>query len=154
MKKKTRKAAKAALPRMFATVKALNDSDVPLMVGTDAPADNIVPGISVHDEMKLLVRAGLTAEEALEAATTTAAKRLGLDKLGEIKEGNTADVLIFSEDPSKDLKNLETLDEVIAAGRSYTARKLTLHQRKQIKASRTGLYRYMNDLLPYISDFL
>ena len=154
LKKSTRKAAKTALPRMFATVKALNAAKVPILVGTDSPMDNIVPGISVHDELKLLVRAGLTPEEALAAGTIHAAKRLGLDKLGEIKEGMDADVLVFSEDPTKDLENLATLDELIVAGRTYTARKLTLHQRKQIKASRAGLYRYMNDLLPYISDFL
>ena len=154
LNKSTRKAAKTALPRMFATVKALNAGGVPLLVGTDSPADNVVPGISVHDELKLLVRAGLTPAEALAAGTIHAAKRLGLDKVGEIKEGKDADLLIFSEDPTKGLENLETLDEVIADGRTYTARKLTLHQRKQIKASRTGLYRYMNDLLPYISNFL
>ena len=154
LKKSVRKAAKSALPRMFSTVKGLNEAGIQLMVGTDTPVDNVVPGISVHDELALLVRAGLTPEQALMAATSTAAKRLGLTKSGEIKEGNDADVLIFSEDPTKDLGNLKTLDEVIVAGRTYTARKLTLHQRKQIKASRTGLYSYMNDLLPYISDFL
>ena len=81
------------LPRMFATVKALNAAKVPILVGTDSPMDNIVPGISVHDELKLLVRAGLTPEEALAAGTIHAAKRLGLDKLGEIKEGMDADVV-------------------------------------------------------------
>ena len=154
LKKSNRKAARVALPRMFSTVKALGEADVPILIGTDSSMDNVMPGISVHDELKLLVRAGLTPEQALAAGTINAAKRFGLDKLGAIKVGNDADVLIFAEDPTKDLDNLDTLDEVIAAGRTYTARKLTLHQRKQIKASRTGLYRYMNDLLPYISDFL
>ena len=141
------------MPKMLATVKALHEAMF-RFCWYRRPSDNVVPGVSVHDEMVLKVNAGLTPDEALAPATVDAAKYLGLENVGEIKEGASADLLIFSENPAKTLDNLDTLDEVIAAGRTYTARKLTLHQRKQIKASRTGLYQYINDLLPHISGFL
>lgn len=154
LKKNVRKSAKVAIPKMMKTVKALHQAGVPIMVGTDSPMDNIVPGASYYDELKLLVQAGMSPEEALASGTVVAAKRLGLEDVGYVQEGAAADLLVLSSDPTKDLENLKTLEEVVVQGRTYTARKLTLHQRKQIKSSRKGLYRFMNDLIPYISDWL
>ena len=154
LKKSVRKSAKVALPKMMKTVKALHKAGVPILVGTDSPMDNIVPGAAFYDELALLVQAGMSPEDVLASATVVAAQRLGLEDLGYIKEGAAADLLLLSNDPTKDLENLKTLEEVMVLGRSYTSRKLTLHQRKQIKSSRKGLYRYMNDLIPYISDWL
>ena len=154
LKKSVRKSAKVAIPKMMKTVKALHKAGVPIMVGTDSPMDNIVPGAAFYDELNLLVQAGMSSEQALASATVVAAQQLGLEDTGVIKEGAQADLLVLSSDPSKDLENLSTLEEVVVQGRAYSARKLTLHQRKQIKSSRKGLYRYMNDLIPYISDWL
>ncbi len=55
-------------------VRALKPLDVPIVVGTDAMVSGVIPGFSVHDELKLLVEAGLTPKEALNSATNLAAK--------------------------------------------------------------------------------
>jgi len=153
-RKSVRKSARIAFPKMLKTIKKLHAAGVPIMVGTDSPVDKVVPGASLHDELALLVQAGLTPEQALASATCVAAKAIGIEGLGELKEGAPADLLLLSDDPTKDLDNLKSLEEVIVQGRTYTARKLTLHQRKQIKSSRKGFYRFMNDMMPYISDLL
>lgn len=152
--KKTKKRARAALPRMMKTVKKLHAAGVPILAGTDTPVDGVIPGISLHDELRLLVSAGFTPEQALASATTTPGERFGIAGLGVVREGAPADVLVFSDDPTKSLDHLSSLDEVIVDGRTYTARSLTIHQRKQIKASRKGFYKFVNDLLPHQAELL
>lgn len=88
-------------------------TDVPLPTGT------IVPGPSLHQEMWGQVDAGLTPEAAWIAATRDAAKALGQPALGNVRIGAPADLLIFREDPTRDLNALQTLEAVIAAGRLY-----------------------------------
>jgi imidazolonepropionase-like amidohydrolase len=101
-------------------VKALHDAGVEIHVGTDAMNPFVVPGASLHEEMWELVDAGLTPEEVWTAATRTAGKALGLPRLGTIGPGAPADLLVFREDPSRDLNALQTLEAVIAAGRLYS----------------------------------
>jgi len=56
---------------------ALRQAGARMMAGTDAPIPGVVPGFSLHDELKLLVAAGLTPYEALRAATANVAEFLG-----------------------------------------------------------------------------
>lgn len=59
-------------------IKKLHDAKVPLLAGTDAPAGyDLVPGTSIHRELQLLVRAGLTPLEALQTATLNPALYFG-----------------------------------------------------------------------------
>ncbi len=57
----------------------LNERGVPIVLGTDTGNPYVFPGFSVHLELELLVQAGLTPMEALEAATRRAAEMLGLE---------------------------------------------------------------------------
>lgn len=100
-------------------VKALHEAGVEIHVGTDAMNPFVVPGASLHEEMWELVDAGLTPEEVWIAATRTAGKALGQPTLGTIRLGAPADLLVFREDPTRDLNALQTLEAVIAAGRLY-----------------------------------
>jgi imidazolonepropionase-like amidohydrolase len=100
-------------------VKELHDAGVQIHVGTDAMNPFVVPGASLHEEMWELVDAGLTPEEVWIAATRTAAKALGQPALGTVRIGAPADLLVFREDPTRDLNALQTLEAVIAAGRLY-----------------------------------
>ena len=76
-----------------------------------------MPGISLHTELELLTRVGLSFREALAAATTNPARAFGFDGLGVIEPGGKADIVIVDSDPTDGLRTLRTPTLVIAAGR-------------------------------------
>ncbi|MFB7457066.1 MULTISPECIES: amidohydrolase family protein [unclassified Streptomyces] len=93
------------LDDVLATVGALHEAGVDLLVGSDASVPvpflgGVAHGASVHDEMWYLVQAGLSPVEALRAATVTPARRFSLDDRGRIAEGLRADLLLVSGDPT------------------------------------------------------
>jgi len=89
-----------------------------MAAGTDTGNPYVFPGYSVHKEMELLVRAGLTPMEALEAATRVAAEMIGAeDAYGAIEPGKRADLLILTANPDEDIKNTRSLEVVISEGR-------------------------------------
>jgi hypothetical protein len=145
--KSERKTARKALKKLLEVVGKLHKAKIPLHAGTDTGVDFTVPGRALHDELRLLVEAGLTPSEALAAATLEAGKALGVEGLGVLAEGNPADMAIFLEDPTKDIDNLNTLDGVVVNGRFYSARSLKIHHRKQIKESKTGVYRVVSEVM-------
>jgi hypothetical protein len=96
----------------------LQRAGVRLMVGTDAPLPYVVPGFSVHDELELLVRAGLTPMQALDAATREPAAYLhALDSLGTVTQGRLADLVLLDADPLADIRNTTRIHAVITDGR-------------------------------------
>lgn len=93
------------LSDVLASVKALHDAGVDVIVGTDASVavpflGGLAHGASVHHELQLLVQAGLTPTEALTAATSTTARRFGLTDRGRIAAGLRADLLLVDGDPT------------------------------------------------------
>ena len=88
---------------LLETVKALHDAGVDILAGADAsqPAiGGMVPGASLHHELQMLVKAGLTPIEALRAATSVPARRFGLCDRGRIADGARADLLLVKGDPT------------------------------------------------------
>jgi imidazolonepropionase-like amidohydrolase len=84
----------------------------------DVPLAFVHPGISLHDEVALLVRAGLTSMQALQSATREPAAYLGaLDSLGTIQPGRLADLVLLDADPLADIRNTRSIHRVIANGR-------------------------------------
>lgn len=81
-------------------------------------------GFSLHDELALLVEAGFTPMEALQAATRNAAQFLGLKDSGTIAVGNRADLLLLAADPLADIHNIGKIEAVIHDGRIYDRPKL------------------------------
>ena len=76
------------------------------------------PGVSLHDELRLLVDAGFTQAEALRAATLNPVLFLGLsDSLGSIDVGNTANLVILEADPLRDISSTKRIAAVISEGR-------------------------------------
>ncbi len=111
--------------KMAWVVRRLHGAGVPIQVGTDTPAAYVVPGASVHEELRHLVgEAGFSAEEALRAATLVPGASLGTPGLGRLEAGAPADLLVFREDPTRDLAALATLEAVFAGGRLYRRKDL------------------------------
>jgi imidazolonepropionase-like amidohydrolase len=99
-------------------VGALRRAGARLLVGTDTPSPLVVPGFSVHEELKNLVEAGLTPYEALEAATSAAAECLGKKgDFGVVAVGARADLLLLEANPLEDVGNADTLSGVVVRGR-------------------------------------
>ncbi len=92
-----------ALDHAMESVRRLHAAGVEILAGTDAGNPGTAHGVSLHGELALLVRAGLTPTEALRAATSRPAARFGLKDRGRIAPGLRADLLLVDGDPSKDI---------------------------------------------------
>ena len=96
---------------------ALRKAGVRLMAGSDAPIPGVVPGFSLHDELKLLVAAGLTPYEALRTATANPSEFLGRDAFGLVTVGARADLLLLDANPLADVANAARRTGVMVRGR-------------------------------------
>ncbi|MEU7002587.1 amidohydrolase family protein [Nonomuraea sp. NPDC046570] len=83
--------------------RTLHQAGVPLLAGTDATPFAPAHGESLHRELRLLTEAGLSAEEALAAATSLPARHFGLADRGRIAPGLRADLLLVDGDPTTDI---------------------------------------------------
>jgi imidazolonepropionase-like amidohydrolase len=99
-------------------VKAFKEAGVPMVAGTDAGTSGVVWGFSLHDEIELLVKAGLTPEEALASATRLPAIWLGIeDKIGTVEVGKYADLLLLDANPLDNISNTRKISGVVVNGR-------------------------------------
>ncbi len=90
---------------------------VHIVAGSDLPLDPNAPAPAIHEEIELLVAAGLTPLEAITAATRTGAKILGLDSMtGTLEVGKWADLVVLAADPTVDIRNTRSLTHVIKGG--------------------------------------
>jgi predicted amidohydrolase len=80
----------------------------------------VIPGESLHEEMREFLDCGFTLEEVWAAATRGNGAALPLADLGMLKPGAPADLLVFRDDPTTDLSKLDSLEAVVANGRLYT----------------------------------
>ncbi|MEL6673208.1 MAG: amidohydrolase family protein [Bacteroidota bacterium] len=98
-------------------VNKMNQAEIGIMAGTDCPIFFLTPGFSLHEELRLLVKAGLTPAEALESATLRPAQYFGMeDQLGTIGTGKLADLVLLNENPLEDISHTEDIDCVIRDG--------------------------------------
>ena len=106
----------------FDRTRDLNQAGVKLLAGTDMPLAFVYPGFSLHEELALLVRSGLTTAEALRTATYNPAEYFGsLDSLGTVTQGKVADLVLLDADPLVDIRNTRRISAVIANGRLFDA---------------------------------
>ncbi|WP_327007463.1 amidohydrolase family protein [Dactylosporangium sp. NBC_01737] len=101
-------------------VGALHRAGVPLLAGTDTGTSYVYPGFSLHDELELLVRAGVPAMRALQAATRDAARFLGLGS-GTVRREAPADLVVLDADPLADIRNTRHIHAVVVRGELITA---------------------------------
>lgn len=92
-----------SLANALQTIGALQAAGVRILAGTDAPNPGTAHGISLHRELELLVRAGLTPAQALRAATFAPAEAFGLSDRGRVEPGARADLLLVGGDPMVDV---------------------------------------------------
>ena len=104
----------------FMILPRLAEAGVPIVAGTDSPIGFLTPGLSLHEELHMLVAAGLTPMAALTAATLTPARLLGVDAdYGRVAEGMVADLLLLDADPLDEIRNTREIHRVIRAGVPY-----------------------------------
>lgn len=101
-------------------VERMNGRDVPMGAGTDTPIGYAVPGFSLHSELEMLVWAGLTPLEAIEAATFEPARWFSLeDEMGTIDVGKRADLVLLDANPLNDINNTKSISLVVSKGRPF-----------------------------------
>ena len=94
---------------------------MPILAGTDANAGPGIPfsprhGESLHEELELLIEAGLSTVEALRAATVLPAQYFGLHDRGVIEPGRRADLVLIDGDPIADIRATRQIRRVWCAG--------------------------------------
>ena len=105
--------------RLAAGLRRLNDAGVPIGAGTDGGGqlgDQFI-GWTMHTEVENLVAAGMTPAQALVAATRTSAEILGLDALGTIAPGKSADIVVLAANPLDDITNTRRIARVYLRGK-------------------------------------
>ena len=96
----------------------MNQAGVKLLAGTDAGNPECFPGFGLHDELALLVDAGLSPLEALQTATRNAAEFMGQsDRRGTIQAGKIADLVLLERNPLADIHNTRSVEAVVLRGR-------------------------------------
>jgi imidazolonepropionase-like amidohydrolase len=112
---------RAALATMLKIIGALQRAGIPIVAGTDVG----VPGHTLHRELELYVKAGMTPLEALQAATITPARVMKLDhEVGTIEPGKRADIIILDANPLENISNIRKVRFVITQGRLFECAKL------------------------------
>jgi imidazolonepropionase-like amidohydrolase len=105
----------------YASVMALHNAGVDILAGSDVSEPipilgGLAHGASLHHELQHLVSAGLTPIEALRAATSTPARRFGLEDRGRIIAGARADLVLVDGDPTSDINTTLSILEVWRSG--------------------------------------
>ena len=113
-----RAAERAEVRNGVKLVRLLERAGVPMLAGTDVGNPFVVPGYSLHTELELLVRAGLSPRAALQTATLNPARFLaGTDSMGTIAKGKLADLVLLDGNPLDDIRNTRRIRAVVANGR-------------------------------------
>lgn len=99
-------------------------------MGTDAGNPLTLHGPSVYAEMEAMQASGLTPMQVLTASTQGGSLAMGLEAVtGTLEKGKSADLVVLSADPTKDIANLRKIRFVMRAG--------VLHPIETLRASRT-----------------
>ena len=95
---------------------AMHRAGVRLLAGSDSLDRYVFPGSSLHYELRELVAAGLTPQEALRTATENPAEFFNRKDTGMIAAGRRADMVLLDADPSQEIANTQKISGVVLAG--------------------------------------
>jgi hypothetical protein len=134
-----------AVPQAIAQ---LRDAGADILVGTDAPNPGTAYGASVHEELSLLVAAGLSPAQALTAATAAPAARFGLADRGRIAAGLLADLLLVEGDPTHDIAATRKIAGIWKNGQRFDREGYRAQLAEAAKVAEAGV-----GALDLVSDF-
>ncbi len=97
-------------------VRRLHAAGIRILAGSDAPNPGTAHGYSLHEELALLVEAGLTAAEAMQSASDLAVSTFNLGKRGTLAQGQRADVLLLQGNPYQNISATRNIRYVIKNG--------------------------------------
>ncbi|MBI2838067.1 MAG: amidohydrolase family protein [Acidobacteria bacterium] len=103
--------------RSLELVGAMKRAGVTILAGSDSMDAHVLPGVSLHQELELLVKAGLSPLEAIQSATCNGARLLGkLDQWSTLEVGKSADAVLLDADPLADIRNTRRIAAVVVGG--------------------------------------
>jgi imidazolonepropionase-like amidohydrolase len=104
-------------PKVLQLTKMLYENGVTLLSGSDIPNFELVPGVSLHHELEILVEAGIPSLEVIKIATRNGAQALGIEEdVGTIEPGKQADMIVLSDNPVEEINNTKKIEAVINNG--------------------------------------
>ena len=139
-------ALREAVEHMIDAVRRARAAGESIALGSSTPAPYVAPGTSLWLEMIALANAGLPLEELWAAATRQAGEALGIPKLGVLEDGAPADLLIFRDDPTRDIAAFTSLQAVVSRGRLYPARILNGDMLEYARYVQRPLYDWLTVL--------
>jgi adenine deaminase len=116
MEESPRKKADQAALRLWNINETIFSANPHTLAGSGASAMGTMAGISLHTEMELLVRMGLSPREALAAATNNYSLEFGWNELGLLAPGRRADVLVLDADPTQNIWNARRISGIVMDG--------------------------------------
>lgn len=106
-------------------LRVLDREHVGLLAGTDVGNPHVFAGSSLHDELALMVEAGLSPQRALAAATINPARYLHRESwFGSVSKGKFADLVLLDADPTQDIANVRRIAGVFSNGRYFNRTQL------------------------------
>lgn len=102
----------AALQKALKGVKKLSDAGISILAGSDAPNPGTSHGISLHGELQLLVKAGLSNQQAIHSATGAASKHFPVGQRGTLQIGAMASMLLVDGDPFEDISRTQHIQTI------------------------------------------
>jgi imidazolonepropionase-like amidohydrolase len=118
-----------------ALVARMQRAGLGLLAGTDDANPYSYPGFSLHDELAILVEAGLTPMQALQTATLNPAKFLKrLDSLGTVEKGKLADLVLLDANPLENISHTKRIHAVVVHGK-YFAKEALQQLLREVKAA-------------------
>jgi imidazolonepropionase-like amidohydrolase len=111
-------ARRALVQKEKELVGLMQNAGVGILAGTDEVSPFCSPGFSLHDELQLLVEAGLTPMQALQSATANPARFFDRTRtMGTIAKGKAADLVLLDANPLLDIRNTKKISAVVRNGR-------------------------------------
>jgi hypothetical protein len=129
MEEGQRKKADLSAMRLWRINQAIFSAYPHYLAASSAPEMGTMPGISLHTELEMLVRIGLSAREALAAATNNYALQFGWNELGQIAPGRRGDILVVDADPTISIWNARRISTIVLDG-NVVAREALLKLKK------------------------